>query len=504
MRKIREILRLKFEARLSERIIAEAVSCSRSAIQDCLKRCAEAGLSWPLPDGLDEAGLHGRLYRRERAHTTKPEADFALIRRELSRPGVTRLLLWQEYKAREPDGVQYSVFCERYREWLGRQDVVLRHNHKPGEKLFVDYAGQTVGVTDPANGTIRSAQIFVAVLGASNYTFAEATWTQSLPDWLGSHVRALEFFGGVPQAAVIDNLRSGVKRAHRYEPEINPAYQDFAEHYAMAVLPARVRRPRDKAKAETGVLIVERWILAKLRHATFFSLAELNDAIKGLLVALNERPFKKLEGSRQSLFEAIERPALKTLPSRPYEFASWKKAKVQLDYHIEAGRTFYSVPYQFAGRTVDVRISAKGVEVFCRHKLIAAHIRSLETGTFVTHAGHRPERHSAVVDLNHERLIERACAIGPATRQAVAAQLNNKRHPEEALRSSQGILRLAKDFSPQALENAAERAVQLKSFSYRAIRALITAPVPQAPTPESQSHCPSPAHVNVRGHEYFQ
>lgn len=500
MRKIREILRLKFEAGLSERLIAQAASCSRSALQECLKRAAKAGIGWPLPDGLDEADLHGRLYKRQTPYATKPEPGYAAIHKELSRPGVTKILLWQEYKAREPDGVQYSVFCERYRAWLGTRDVVLRQAHKPGEKLFVDYAGQTMPVSDPATGATRAAQIFVCVLGASNYTFAEATWTQSLPDWLGSHVRALEYFGGAPQACVIDNLKSGVARAHRYEPQINPAYQDFAEHYAMAVLPARVRRPRDKAKVEAGVLLVERWILARLRHMTFFSLAELNEAIKILLTALNARPFKKQEGSRQSLFETVERPALKALPARPYEFAAWKKAKVRLDYHIEAGRSLYSVPYQFAGKTVDVRITAKGIEVFHCQKLIASHIASLESGALVTHPGHRPQHHSAVVDLSHARLIERAAAIGPATREVVAHQAHSKRHPDEVMRSAQGILRLAKDFSPQALECAASRALELKCFSYRALRALIAAPEPVFADGNSSSL----SHVNVRGQAYFQ
>jgi transposase len=504
MRKIREILRLKFEAGLSERLIAQAVSCSRSALQDCLKRCRVARIGWPLPGDLDEEGLHERLYKRSSAYTLKPGPDYAAIHKELARPGVTKILLWQEYKALEPDGVQYSVFCERYRAWLGSRDVVLRQDHKPGEKLFVDYAGQTMQVTDPATGGIRTAQIFVCVLGASSYTFAEATWTQSLPDWLGSHVRALEFFGGVPQACVIDNLKSGVVKAHRYEPQINPAYQDFAEHYAMAVLPARVRRPRDKAKVEAGVLLVERWILARLRQRTFFSLAELNEAIKDLLSALNARPFKKQEGSRQSLFETLDRPALKALPARPYEFAAWKKAKVRLDYHIEAAGSLYSVPYRFAGESVDVRLTAKGIEVFCRQKLIASHIAALKSGAVITHPGHRPHHHSAVADLSHERLIERAAAVGPATREIVAHQARSKRHGDEVLRSAQGILRLAKDFSPQALERAAHRALELNAFSYRALRSLITAPEPVCANATVNANAASLGHVHVRGQAYFQ
>lgn len=499
MRKIREILRLKFEARLSERLIAEAVSCSRSSLQDCLKRAREAKIAWPLPAELDEAALHERLYKRQAAYSAKPEPDYAALHTELARPGVTKLLLWQEYRARTPEGIGYSVFCERYRDWLKSRDLVLRHEHKPGEKMFVDYAGQTVGVTDRATGETRRAQIFVSVLGASNYTFAEATWTQGLPDWLGSHVRALAFFGGVPQAAVIDNLKSGVKRAHRYEPQINPAYQDLAEHYAMAVLPARVRRPRDKAKVEAGVLLVERWILARLRHMTFFSLAELNETIAALLAQLNARPFKKQVGSRAGLFEMNERSSLKALPARPYEFAQWKKAKVGLDYHIEVERRFYSVPHAFAGKTVDVRVTARGIEVFFGQKLVASHIAAPRDGAFVTHPGHRPESHRAVVEASHERLIERAAVIGPATREVVAAQMQMKRHADEVIRSAQGIIRLATDFSPPALERACERALALKSFSYRALKLLIA--LPEAPEPSAIA--PSVAHANVRGEAYF-
>jgi transposase len=500
MRKIREVLRLKFEAGLSERVIAQAVACSRSALQECLKRARTAGIGWPLPADLDEAALHERLYPREPLPSLRPEPDWAWVHEELARPGVTKLLLWQELKAKTPEGLGYSQFCERYRRWLKSRDLVLRQEHKPGEKMFVDYAGQTVGVTDRLSGEKREAQIFVAVLGASNYTFAEATWTQSLPDWLSSHVRALEFFGGVPQAAVIDNLKSGVARAHRYDPDLNPAYQDLAEHYGLAVLPARVRRPRDKAKVEAGVLVVERWILARLRNTTFFSLAELNETIAALLKELNTRPFKKQAGSRASLYEEKERACLKPLPERPYEFGNWKKAKVRLDYHVEVARRYYSVPHAFATKTVDVRVTARGIEVFFGQKLIASHIAAPQVGAFVTHPGHRPERHRAVVEASHERLIEQAAMIGPATREVVAAQTHMKRHPEEVLRSAKGIIRLAKDYSPEALERACVRALALKSFSYRALKLLIAMPEPQKPAEGPSSF----AHENLRGESYFK
>ena len=499
VRKIREVLRLKAEG-LSDRQIAAAIGSARSTVQECLRRCRDDGFVWPLAPELDEEALHARLYQRAVPLSRTPAPDFAKLHAELKRPSVTRMLLWQEYKSAQPDGWQYSVFCDQYRRWLGQQDVVLRQTHRPGDKLFVDYAGQTIGITDRLTGLLRPAQMFVAVLGASNYTYAEATWTQTLPDWLGSHVRTLQFFGGVPCAIVPDNLKSGVSRACRYEPALNPEYQDFAEHYAVAILPARVRKPRDKAKVEGGVLIVERWILARLRDCTFFSLAELNAAIAALLAELNTRAFQRHEGNRQTLFQTQEQPALRPLPLRAYEFATWKQAKVHLDYHVQVEGAFYSVPYALIGKTVDVRLTARGIEIFHRQQRVAAHARQVVRGHFTTLAAHRPERHSAVIDLTHEKLMQRAVAIGPATVEVLAQQVQRRRHPEEALRASLGILRLAKDFSPEALERAAERAVALATFSYRALRALISAPFT---TTEQQPALPL-AHANVRGGEYFR
>jgi transposase len=498
VRKIREVLRLK-AAGFSDRKIASVIGSARSTVQECVRRAQEAGLTWPLADELDESALHAQLYRRSVPLSQRPQPDFAQLHAELSRPGVTRLLLWQEYKAAQPDGWQYSVFCDQYRRWLASQELVLRQNHAPGEKLFVDYAGQTVPISDPHTGEPRAAQIFVAVLGCSNYTYAEATWTQALPDWLGSHVRALAFIGGVPAAIVPDNLRSGVTRAHRYEPEINPSYQDFAEHYGLAILPARVRKPRDKAKVEVGVQVVERWVLARLRNRTFFSLGELNTAITELLEQLNTRAFKKLEGCRRSRFVELEQPALRPLPPRGYEFGEWKKAKVHPDYHIEVNRAYYSVPFGLIGRQLDVRLSAQAVEVFHDGKLVAAHARASERGRRSTRDAHRPQRHVGVIENTLARVLERAAAIGPATLEVLHQQAARRKHPEETLRSAQGILRLATDFTPAALERACQRAVALKSYSYRAVRTLIETPATTTAQPALDL-----AHENVRGPEYFQ
>jgi transposase len=376
---------------------------------------------------------------------------------------------------------------------------VLRQQHQPGEKLFVDYAGQTVPVTDRYTGEERAAQIFVAVLGCSNYTYAEAAFSQQLPDWLGAHVRALGYMGGVPAVIVPDNLKSAVQRTHRYEPELNPSYQDFAEHYEVAILPARVRKPRDKAKVEAGVLIVERWILARLRNRSFFSLGELNAAIAELLEVLNTRPFKKLEGCRRSRFIELDAPALRPLPAKAYEFGEWRRAKVHPDYHIEVKRAYYSVPYRLIGRQVDVRLTADTIEIFHAGKRVAAHVRSNERARRSTREAHRPARHVAVIEQSLARVLKRAAQVGAATAELLRRQATHRKHPEETLRSAQGILRLSHDFTPEVLECACQRALVLQSYSYRAVRTLIEMPPTAASSPALDL-----AHDNLRGPEYFQ
>jgi transposase len=499
MRKIREILRLKAEAAMSDRKIAAVIGSSRSTVQECLRRCRQAGIGWPLPAEVDEAALIARLYQRAAPARRVVEIDFGYVHRELARRGVTRELLWQEHKAGHPEGVQYTAFCNQYRRWLATQELVLRQEHLPGDKGFVDYAGQTVPVVDRLTGEVRQAQIFICVLGCSNYTFAEATLTQASPDWLGSHVRAVGYFGGTPAAFVPDNLKSAVTKARRYEPDLNRAYSEFAEHYGVAILPARVRKPRDKAKVESGVLIVERWILARLRNRTFFCLAELNAAIAKLLEHLNTRPFKKMAGCRRSRFLELDKPALCPLPPRPYEFAEWKKSKVHPDYHIEVGRAYYSVPYRLIGERVDVRVTAGAVEIFHAGALIAAHARASERGRRSTRTAHRPDKHIAVIENTLARTLKWARDIGPATAQVIQNQAAQRKHPEETLRSAQGILRLAKDFSPAQLEAACQRALALKSYGYRAVRTLLENPVSLPVQPALDL-----AHENVRGPEYFQ
>jgi transposase len=357
MRDIREVLRLTHEAGLSERQIAGSLRIAASTVHRYLDRAARAGLGWPLTAELDDAALELALFPLLPPSTVpRIPPDFGWVHRELRRKGVTLQLLHMEYLQAHPDGYQYSRFCELYRQWAGRVDLVMRHDHRAGDKLFVDYAGQTIPIYPPG-GCVWQAELFVAVLGASNYTFAEATASQQLGCWIGSHVRAFEFMGSAPALLVPDNLRSGVTKSHRYEPLLNRSYQDMATHYGTAILPARAGKPRDKAKAEVGVLIAERWILASLRNERFTSLAEANTAIRARLAWLNNRRFAKLEGTRKILFDELDRPAMRPLPATRYEFATWKNPKVNIDYHIDVERHYYSVPYQLVGHRVDVRVS---------------------------------------------------------------------------------------------------------------------------------------------------
>ena len=504
MRKIHLVLRLFFAAQLSIRAIARSINASPSTVGDYIRRAQVAGLSWPLPEGLDERALEAKLFPPPAPrHTPRPLPDWAGLHQELRRKGVTLALLWHEYKGAHPEGVQYSWFCERYRAWAQHIDVVMRQEHRAGEKLFLDYAGHCVPVVDRETGELHEAQIFVAVLGASNYTFAEATWSQSLPDWCASHVRALRFFGGAPELLVPDNLRSAVSKPHRYEPDTNPTYQDLAEHYAMAILPARVRRPRDKAKVEAGVLLVERWILAALRNRTFFSLAELNAAIAELLQRLNERPFKKLPGSRRTMFESLERPLLTPLPHEPYIFAEWKKVRVHIDYHVEVDHHYYSVPFTLRGKQLLARFSANTVECFYLGERIASHVRCYMRARHTTLADHMPEKHRQMGQWSPKRFMQWAEKTGPATAQLITNVLSARKHPEQSYRSCLGILRLAKTYSDERLEAACRRALILNTYAVRSIESILKHRLDEQPLSEPQE-LPLPLeHDNIRGPSYY-
>ena len=429
--------------------------------------------------------------------------DWANIHGELKRPGVTLFLLWQEYRQAYSDGYQYSWFCEHYRAWQGKLDLVMRQDHRAGEKLFVDYAGQTVPVIDQTTGEVRQAQIFVAVLGASNYIYAEATWSQSLPDWIGSHVRTFRFLGGVPELVVPDNLRAGVSKAHRYEPDTNPTYQDMASHYGVAILPTRVRKPRDKAKVESGVLVVERWILASLRHRQFFSLTELNAAISDLLGKLNARSFRKLPGCRRDHFEQLDRPALRPLPAEPYVYAEWKKARVHIDYHVAIDGHYYSVPCALVKKEVEVRMTRHTVECFYRGNRVASHRRSDQKGRHTTLTAHMPESHRQAGEWTPERLKRWAAKTGPATEKLIQVVLASRQHPQQAYRSCLGILRLGKAYGDERLEAACRRALVLGSCRYKSIESILKLRLDEQPLEGQQELALPDAHDNIRGPAYY-
>jgi transposase len=505
MRKIKEVLRLKWANELSDRKIAQSCNISRPVVANYVGRAEEAGLSWPLPDTLTDAELERLLFPalHKSSASDRLPPDWLKVHEELQKKNVTLFLLWQEYREHHPKGYQYSWFCNQYRSWLGSRDLSMRQTHRAGEKLFVDYAGHTVPVIDPRTGEIRSAQIFVAVLGASNYTYAEATWSQSLPDWIGSHQRSFIFFGGLPELVVPDNLRSGITKAHRYEPDLNPTYLEMATHYGVAIVPARVRKPKDKAKVEVGVQIVERWILASLRNHTFFSLAELNQAIGQLVVKLNQRPFKKLPGSRGERFQSLDKPALKALPMTPYVYAEWKLVRVHIDYHVDIEGHYYSVPYRLVKQQLDARITENTVEVFNKGERVASHLRSWLKGHHTTLNAHRPEAHLHYGDWSPGRFMGWAEKIGPATRQVIQVVLHERRHPEQGYRSCLGILRLAKAYSDARLEAACTRALSLGTCRYKSIESILKHGLDSKPVGVEEEAALPQQHENVRGAAYY-
>jgi transposase len=508
MRQIKDILRLRHDARLSLREIARSLNLSVGVVSKYLQLASAAGIGWPPPTELDEDALARKLQPPPTASlSATPLPDFAELHQELRRKGVTLQLLWEEYAEAHPvEHYSYPHFCLLYRQWRQSLSPTMRQTHIPGDKMFVDYCGPTIPVIDPLTGEVRDAQIFVAVLGASNYTYAEATFTEQLPDWIGSHVRAFEFFGGVVRLVVPDNLKSGVTKACRFEPALSRTYAEMLEHYDTAALPARPHKPRDKAKVEVGVQIVERWILARLRKLTFFSLADLNAAIKQFLDLLNHKPFKKLPGSRHSQFEALERAALKPLPAQAYEYAEWKKARVHIDYHIEIDGHYYSVPHSLIKRQLDVRLTATSVECFLNHQRIALHPRSDRKGGHSTITEHMPKSHRAHLAWTPGRFLNWAVAIGPHTRDLVRHLLTNRPHPEMGFRSCLGLLSLEKRFGKERLEAACQRALALSSPTRLSVLSILEKGLDAQPLPESNTEAAAtpPVHENIRGAAYYQ
>ena len=507
MRHVREILRLG-SAGISKHEIARRTGLAPSTVRETLKRFEATGLVWPLPDDVTDGDLEARLYKNagtKQGHRRQVEPDWAVIHRELKRKHVTLSILWDEYIERHPDGYRYSRFCDLYRAWEGKLSVTMRQAHAGGEKLFVDYAGDRAPVViDRLTGEIREAWIFVAVLGASNFTYAEATWTQGLADWIGAHTRAFEAIGGVPRLIVPDNTKTAVIKACLYEPSVNRTYTEMAAHYDTAILPTRPRRPRDKAKVEAGVLIMERWIIGRLRNRRFDSLAELNEAIRELLVRLNEeRPIRRLGVTRRQLLEELDRPMLKPLPVEPYVFAEWRLRRVGIDYHVDVERHYYSVPHRFAKDAVEVRLTARTVEVFAKGERIAAHLRSSGNGKHTTVQDHMPSSHRRYADWTIERIRRDAAVIGPSTAALCDLILEERSHPEQGFRACLGIVRLVKAFGADRVEAAATRALDIGARTYGSVKSILDNNLDRHAAPHRGADGVTILHRNIRGRRYY-
>src|SRR4051812_26579104 len=500
MRRVREVLRLRHALGMSDRSIAQSLAIGKTTVGEYICRAKVIGITWPVPEEIDDAELERRLFTAPsfEEKPKRPPLDWPRLHEELKRRGVTLMLLWLEYRANEPDGFGYSRFCGLYGDWRRSVSATMRQTHAAGEKLFVDFAGDTVAVFDPLTGDTRQAHIFVSALGASNFTYAEARWSEGLPDWIGVHVGALAAIGGVPKAVVCDNLKAGVTKASRYEPGVNRTYQDLATHYGFAILPTRVRKPRDKAKVEVAVQIVQRFVLARLRNRRFFSLADLNIAIHECVADLNTKFMRKLGKSRRELLETIERPALKALPTEPYRYAEWKRARVAPDYHVEIAGHFYSVPSRLIREVVEARITDTTIEIFYRGTCVASHAFSPVRNRHTTIPEHMPSAHRRYAEWTPARLMREAEKIGPATLALFEAIMRAKPHPEQGFRACLGILRLAKGYGVERLDAACRRGNDIGARSYGSIASILKHGLDRAYRGGQSPEGPPIRHGNIR------
>ncbi len=505
MRKIRDILKLKHELGLAHRSIARALHVSIGTVSEYLAKAKEMGVSWPLPEEVDDAQLEARLFPRPANGHPRRNPDFSHIHEELKRHrSLTILQAWVEYAEDNPGGYRYSRFCELYGRWKKKLNPTMRQRHRAGERTFVDFSGKKPHIVNPETGEIEEVDLFVGVLGASSYTYAEATPSQDLTSWVKAHERMNEYFDGSTEIWVPDNLKSGVVWANRYEPGINRTYEDQAAHYGAVVIPARVGKPRDKAKVESGVLVVQRWILSVLRHRTFFSLLELNEAIREKLEILNRRPMKKLGASRRELYERLDRPALKPLPRERYEMWEWKTCTVNIDYHVELDDNFYSTPYALVYEKVETRKTASVVEVWFKGKRVASHPRLKGKGGYETTSEHMPRSHREYLEWTPSRLIHWAEKMGPATGRFISEILQRRRHPEQGFRSCMGIFRLSQSFGEQRLEAACLRAEALSSYSYRTVKNILSSGSDRLKVEPELDEVVHREHENIRGASYYE
>jgi transposase len=509
VRKIKEILRLKLTEERTNREVATSVGCSPSKVHNCLARFEASGLDWPLPPEMDDEALEAKLYysgppfpknRRE-------APDWGYVHTELRRKGVTLYLLWEEYRQAHPeDGYQYSRFCDLYRRYSKTLDVTMRQTHKAGDKVFVDWSGDGIDIVNRETGEVTEAPVFVGVLGASGYTFVTARESRESRQWIRCHMEMYEYFDGVPWVTVPDNEKTGVTRACLYEPDLNPTYAEFARHYGTAVLPTRPRKPKDKAKVENGVLCAQRWILAALRNHTFFSVEQANEAIAEKLEEYNARNYQRLGVSRRELFETLDRPALKPLPSARYEFGEWSKPKVNIDYHVDVDKHFYSVPYRLVGERTEARRTASTVEIFFKGRRVASHRRSYVKNGATTLPEHMPKNHRAHGEWSPERIVSWAKKSGNHTAQVAEHIMASRLHPEQGYRSCLGLMRLGKSYGDDRLEAASRRSLAIGSPSYKTIKSILEKGLDKQPLPPVKAELPTmnlPDHENIRGPEYY-
>jgi transposase len=512
MRKIREVLRLKYELGLGHRAIAASCAIGKASVCDYLKRADKSGLTWQQARDLSDAEIENRLFRHVGRNEPSARAaiDFVWVHRELRRTGVTLQLLWLEYQEATAQGAgkarayRYSQFCDLYAGFRDRLEPSMRQVHRAGEKAFVDYSGKKPHIVDRETGEVIEVELFVMVLGASNYTYAEATRTQRLADFVASNVRAFDYFGCVPEIVVPDQLRSAVSGTHRYDPDINPTYLEMAQHYGIAIIPARPRKPKDKSKVEVGVQVAQRWVLACLRNRTFFDLDELNAAIAELLERLNARPFQKLDGCRRSAFESIDRPAMKPLPQTRYELADWKDATVNIDYHVDYDGRLYSVPHALLGAQVEVRATTMIVEILHGGERVATHRRSYgPRGTPVTIEAHRPKSHRDYGAWPPSRIVSWGASIGPSVASVVERILADKPHPEQGYRSCMALIRTAKQYGHERTEAACKRALRIGAPTRKSVEAILKRGLDRAPVEDADAAPRIVVHENIRGGDYY-
>jgi transposase len=508
MRQIREMLRCHFDHGLSRETIARALGIAKGSVTNVFQRFQAAGLCWPLEPDVSDADLEARLYPPVARALTSVCPDAQAIEQELRRPHVTMELLWREYHAAHPDGMSRASF---YRYYQAHRPVepTMTMIHKAGDKLFVDYSGDGLAYVNRQTGEMIGQALFVCCLGASGFCYAESTPSQRADDFVQSHVRAFDYFGGVPAATVPDNLKSGVKRSDRYEPTIGPLYAKLAEHYGFVVLPARVRKPQDKALVENTVLNIQRYILGRLRDHTFFSPVEINTAIWALLEQFNDEPMKGYGGmSRRQRFLQIDQPALRALPRERFLLTAVQTdLRVARNYHVLYDKHHYSVPHALVGQLVDVYLVGGLVEFYHQGAHIARHKKQSANYGYSTTAEHMPPHHRFVQGWSPDYFLGKGSLIGPQTTEVFRQIFARYKHPEQAYKSCLGVLALATHYTPERLEAASTRALHYQSPTYRTLKAILQQSLDQQPltgASDQQALALPFTHEHVRGPEYYQ